>query len=129
MTSCFKKYSCTRRDAHPFFGEVILREQKQSTKRNMLRQHYLEPPPKSFFYNNVVTKAQTMKLTKLLPLAFGITFFVICVISLFYVIFNCSTESFDSLFMSTFLQIVGAGSSTDFSPIFICRSTLAFSTL
>ena len=127
MTSCFKKYSCTRRDAHPFFGEVILRE-RNIHKGNMLRQHYLEPPPKSFFYD-VVTKAQTMKLTMLLPLAFGITFFVICVISLFYVIFNCSTESFDSLFMSTFLQIVGAGSSTDFNPNFICRSTLAFSTL
>ena len=126
MTSCFKN-PCTRRDAHPFFGEVILRE-RNIHEGNMLRQHYLEPPPKSLFYD-IVTKAQTMKLKKIIPLAFGITFVVICVISLLYVVFNCSTESFDNLFMSTFLQIVGAGSSTEFCPNFICRSTLAFSTL
>ena len=122
MKSCFKK-----RDAHPFFGEVILRE-RNIHEGNMLRQHYVEPPPKSLFYD-LVTKAQTMKLNKLLPIAFGVTFIVICIISLFYVIFECSAESFDSLFMSTFLQIVGAGSSTEFRPNFICRSTLAFSTL
>ena len=40
MKSCFKK-----RDAHPFFGEVILRE-RNIHEGNMLRQHYVEPPPK-----------------------------------------------------------------------------------
>ena len=94
----------------------------------MLRQKYVEPPPKSLFYD-LVTKAQTMKLTKLLPIAFGVTGLVMLVISVLYVIFECSTDTFDTLFMSTFLQIVGAGSSTDFRGTFVCSTTLAFSTL
>ena len=126
MGNCLKT---VRHDAHPFFGEVIVRE-RNIHETNMLRQHYVEPPPKSLFYD-LVTKAQTMKLKKLLPVAFGITFAVISLISLFYVIFQCAEEGtlFVDLFFSTFLQIVGAGSSTQFKPDFMCRTTLAFSTL
>ena len=116
-----------RHDAHPFFGEVILRE-RNIHDGNMLRQKYVEPPPKSLFYD-LVTKAQTMKLTKLVPIAFGVTGLVMLVISVLYVVFECSTDTFDTLFMSTFLQIVGAGSSTDFRGTFVCSTTLAFSTL
>jgi hypothetical protein len=76
---------------------------------NLLRMHYIEPPPKNLFYD-IVTKAQTMKLKYLIPLVTVVTSIVIIILSALYVGSDCGNDvTFDQQMMRTFAEIVGAG--------------------
>ena len=97
---------------------------------NLLRMQYIEPPPKSLFYD-IVTRTQTMKLKYLIPGVIFVTSFVIVIISALYAGFSCNSTdvSFDQQMMRTFAEIVGAGSFENIKPNTACRALYATSAL
>ena len=117
----------SRRDQHPFFGDVITKARNMK-KSNLLRQHYIEPPPKSHFYD-LITVTKTMPAKKLLLGAFGTSIFTVLLISTLYYGASCVGTSFDNIIMITLQQIIGAGTAEGFEQTFVCRTLVTGTTL
>ena len=117
----------SRRDQHPFFGDVITKARNMK-KSNLLRQHYIEPPPKSRFYD-LITVTKTMPAKKLLLGAFGTSIFTVLLISTLYYGASCVGTSFDNIIMITLQQIIGAGTAEGFEQTFVCRTLVTGTTL
>ena len=127
MAMKYLKLLCTK-DKHPHFHNVM-EKAKIMKDSNLLRMHYIEPPPKNLFYD-IVTKAQTMKLKYLIPLVTVVTSIVIIILSALYVGSDCGNDvTFDQQMMRTFAEIVGAGSFENIKPTTICRTLYATSAL